>query len=78
MPWHLNSKKIKKRSETHETLLDVMPCHQDDVVKNLAYLMKVWTLTPHKPEQLTRNARGSEREQCMFDGEREIASSYDL
>ena len=25
--------KVKKRSETHETLLDVMSCHQDDVVK---------------------------------------------
>ena len=40
--------KIKKRSETHETLLDVMLCHQDDVVKKLACLMKVWTHTPHK------------------------------
>ena len=26
--------KIKKISETHETLVDVMSCHQDDVVKN--------------------------------------------
>ena len=52
--WHLNSKKLKKISETHETLLDVMSCHQDDVVKNLACLTKVWTHTPHKPEQLTR------------------------
>ena len=24
----------KKRSEKHETLLDVMSCNQDDVVKN--------------------------------------------
>ena len=31
--WHLNSKKIKKRSETHETLVDIMSCHQVDVVK---------------------------------------------
>ena len=46
--------KIKKRSETHETLFDVMSCHQDDVVKKLACLSKVWTHTPHKPEQLTR------------------------
>ena len=46
--------KIKKISETHETLLDVMSCHQDDVVKKLACLTKVWTHTPHKPEQLTR------------------------
>ena len=37
--------KIKKRSETHETLLDVMSCHQDDVVKKLARLTKVWTHT---------------------------------
>ena len=35
--------KNKKRSETHETLLDVMSCHQDDVVKKLACLTKVWT-----------------------------------
>ena len=46
--------KIKKKSETHETLLDVMSCHQDDVVKKLACLTKVWTHTPHKTEQLTR------------------------
>ena len=26
--------KIKKMSETHETLVDVMSCHQDDVVQN--------------------------------------------
>ena len=70
--------KIKKRSETHETLLDVMSCHQDDVVKRLACLMKVWTHTPHKPEQLTRRLVVSEREQCMFDDEREIASSCGL
>ena len=49
----LNSKNYK-RSETHETLLDVMSCHQDDVVEKLACLTKVWTHTPHKPEQLTR------------------------
>ena len=47
-------KKIEKYSETHETLVDVMSCHQDDVVKKLACLTKVWTHTPHKPEQLTR------------------------
>ena len=46
--------KIKKILETHETLVDVMSCHQDDVVKNLACVTKVWTHTPHKPEQLTR------------------------
>ena len=30
VPWHFNSKK----TETHERLVDVMACHQDDVVKN--------------------------------------------
>ena len=35
-------------------LLDVMSCHQDDVVKKLAFLTKVWTHTPHKPKKLTR------------------------
>ena len=54
VPWHFNSKKIKKISETHETLLDVMSCHQDDVVKKLACLTNVWTHTPHKPKQLIR------------------------
>ena len=46
--------KTKKISETHETLLDVMSCHQDDVVQKLACLTKVWTHAPHKPEQLAR------------------------
>ena len=46
--------KNKKISETHETLVDVMSCHQDDVVKKLACVTKFWTHTPHKPEQLTR------------------------
>ena len=45
---------IPKNSETHETLVDVMSWHQDDVVKKLACLTKVWTHTPHKPEQLAR------------------------
>ena len=31
-----------------------MSCHQDDVVKKLVCLTKVWTHTPHKPTQLTR------------------------
>ena len=39
---------------THATLVDVMSCHKDDVVKKLACLTKVWTHTPHKPEQLIR------------------------
>ena len=38
--------KIKKISETHETLVDVMSGHKDDVVKHLACLTKVWTHTP--------------------------------
>ena len=45
--------KIKK-IETHESLVDVISCHQDDVVKTLACLTEVWTHTPHKPEQITR------------------------
>ena len=32
--WHFNSKKLKK-SETHETLVDVMSCHQDDVIEKI-------------------------------------------
>ena len=35
--------KNKKLSEEHETLVDVISCHQDDVVKKLACLTKVWT-----------------------------------
>ena len=46
-------KKFKNDQKKHETLLDLMSFHQDDVVKKLAYLTKVWTHTPHKPEQLT-------------------------
>ena len=46
--------KMKKLSEKHETLVDVMSCQQDDVVKKLACLTNVWTRTPHKPEQLAR------------------------
>ena len=42
----LIQKMIKKISETHETLVDVMSCHQDDVVKKLACLTKVWTPPP--------------------------------
>ena len=68
----------KKNSKTHETLVDAMSCHQDDVVKKLACLTKVWTHTPHKPEQLTRRLVVPRGTQCMFDDEREIASSYGL
>ena len=61
----------------HETLVDLMSCHQDDVVKKLACLTKAWIYTlTNRSNSL--EARGSEREQCMFDDEREIASSYDL
>ena len=35
VPWHFNSKKLKIL-EKHETLVDVISCHQDDVVKKLA------------------------------------------
>ena len=54
VPWHFNSKKIKNDQKKHETLLDLMSCHQDDVVEKLECLMKVWKHTPHKPEQHTR------------------------
>ena len=52
MEWH--GILIPKKTETHEILVDVMSCHQDDVVKKLACLTNVWTLTPHKPEQIAR------------------------
>ena len=56
-----------------------MSCHQDDVVEKLACLTKVWTDThPSQTEATHLKARGSEREQCMFDDEREIAFSYGL
>ena len=45
--------------------------------KKLSYLTKVG----HTPSQIRAThykARGSEREQCMFDDEGEIASSYGL
>ena len=76
MEWHVIL--IPKKSETHETLVDVMSCHQDDVVKKLACLMKVWTHTPLTNRATHQKARGSEREQCMFDDEQEIASSDGL
>ena len=31
--WHFNSKKYKNDQKKHETLVDVMSCHQDDVLK---------------------------------------------
>ena len=40
VPWHLNSKKLKNISKSHETLLDVRSCHQDDVVKNFGMFDK--------------------------------------
>ena len=55
MGWHdILIQKIKKWSKNMKTLLDLMSCHQDDVVKKLACLTKVWTHTPHKSEQLAR------------------------
>ena len=62
----------------HEMLLDVMLCHQDDVVQKLTCLMKVWTHTPYGPKQLTRRLVVPRRKQCMFDDKRQIVSSYDL
>ena len=52
MEWH--GILFPKKSETHESLVDVMSCHKDDAVKKLACLTKFWTHNPHKPEQLTR------------------------
>ena len=63
----------------HETLVDVMSCHQDDVVKKLACLTNVWTHAPHKPEQLARRfmvPRGNNA--CLVTNGRYIASSYGL
>ena len=35
--WHFSSKKLKKILEKHETLVDVISCHQDDVVKKFGH-----------------------------------------
>ena len=43
--------------------------------KKLSFLTKVWT-PPSQTRPTHWKARGSEREQCMFDDEREIDSSY--
>ena len=40
-------------SETHETLVNVMSCHQDDVVKNGMFDESLDTHTAHELEQLT-------------------------
>jgi hypothetical protein len=40
----------KKRSETHESLLDVMSCHQDDVVKKIGMFDKSLDTHPSQPE----------------------------
>ena len=46
MEWHgILIPKNQKKSETHETLVDVMSCHQDDVVKN----WHVWPKFGHTP-----------------------------
>ena len=67
---HFNS---KKKSETHETLVDVMSCHRDDVVKKLTCLTKVWTHTPHKPEQLARRFVGPRgNNACLMTNERQL------
>ena len=54
MEWH--GILIQKKSEINETLVDVISCHQDDVVKKLACLTNIWTHAPHKPEQLARRS----------------------
>ena len=46
--------KNKKRSETHETLFDVMSCCQDDVVKFWHVWQKIGHTPLTKPEQLSR------------------------
>ena len=44
--WHFISKKLKKLSEKHETLLDVMSCHQHDVVKKFGVCDGSWDTHP--------------------------------
>ena len=51
---HFKSKKFKKNSETHETLLDVILCHQDDVVKKIGMFDESFDTHHHKPKKLTR------------------------
>ena len=54
-----------------------MSCHQDDVVK-IGMFDESLDTHPLQTEETHLKARGSEREQCMFDDEREIATSYGL
>ena len=55
-----------------------MWCHQDDVVKKIGMCDESLDTHPSQTGATHQKARGSEREQCMFDDEREIASSYGL
>ena len=57
--------KIKKWSEKHETLLDVMSCHQDGVVKNWPIWQKFGISFLQTGASL-KKARGSEREHVTF------------
>ena len=54
-----------------------MACHQDDVVKNGMFDERLDT-HPSQTGATGQKVRGSEREQRMFDDEREIAFSYGL
>ena len=79
MEWHgILIQKIEKWSETHETLVDVMSCNQDNVVKKLAAIDERLDTHPSKNEATHLKVRGCEREQCMFDDKLEIASTYGL
>ena len=55
-----------------------MSCHQDDVVKKIGMFDESLDTHPSQTGATHENPRGSEREQCMFDDEWEIASSYGL
>ena len=60
MEWHGIS--IPKKPETHETLVDVMSCRQDDVVKKIGMFDQSLDTHPSKTGATHLKARGSERE----------------
>ena len=55
-----------------------MSCHQDDVVKKFGMCDENLDTDPSQTEETHQKARRSEWEQCMFDDEWAIASSYGL
>ena len=55
-----------------------MSCHQYDVVKKIGLFDESLDTHPSQTGETHSMACGSEREQCMFGDEREIASSYGL